>query len=141
MSWPNRLQVETVCKKRRREVEFAKAGLQLPDSDQPFPKRRTENASHVAEIFEEKIQSPANYVQSSLAERAILNDTSISVGSFESEVDDSSPVTSDGCGVLSVKEVANESIGQSMLNNKETITSMVSNYLIPHVYFLSHVEL
>ncbi|KAL9168389.1 hypothetical protein ABFS82_04G012000 [Erythranthe guttata] len=114
-------QVETVREKRRREMEFAKAGLELPDSDQPFAKRRNENASPSAEVFEEAIQSPAKNAQSSLAEKAIVYDTSVCVRSSENEVCDSAPVTSDGCGVLSVervansvKEVANESIGQSM---------------------------
>ncbi|XP_012846598.1 PREDICTED: uncharacterized protein LOC105966576 [Erythranthe guttata] len=95
-------QVETVRGKRRREVEFANAGLQLPDSDQPFAKRRTENAYHGAEVLEDKTQSPASYLQPCLAERVILNDTSISVRSSENEVCDSPPVISDGCGVLSV---------------------------------------
>lgn len=121
MRWPNQLQVETVREKRRREVEFSKAGLQLPDSDQPFAKRRTQHVSDNDDVYEYRTKSPADYVQSSLAERVILHNTSVSVGSSEKELRDSAPVTSDGCSALShkevdcsVKEVANETIEQSM---------------------------
>lgn len=119
MRWPNQLQVETVREKRRREVEFSKAGLQLPDSDQPFAKRQ--HVSDNDDVYEYRTKSPADYVQSSLAERVILHNTSVSVGSSEKELRDSAPVTSDGCSALShkevdcsVKEVANETIEQSM---------------------------
>ncbi|KAL0435922.1 UNVERIFIED_CONTAM: ATP-dependent RNA helicase DEAH13 [Sesamum radiatum] len=105
-------QVETVREKRRREVEFAKVGLELPDSDRPFKKRATNNASQNLEVKEDKIQSHAindnDHTPSSLAERVILHDTSISAGSSENEVCGDGPVTSDGDGVLSSREVASE---------------------------------
>ncbi|KAK4418101.1 ATP-dependent RNA helicase DEAH13 [Sesamum alatum] len=111
-------QVETVREKRRREVEFAKVGLELPDSDQPFKKRATNNASQNVEEYEDKIQSQAindsDQTRSSLAERAILHDTSISAGSSENEVCADGPVTFDGDGVISSKEVVSEANQPSM---------------------------
>ncbi|XP_011079618.1 ATP-dependent RNA helicase DEAH13 [Sesamum indicum] len=105
-------QVETVREKRRREVEFAKVGLELPDSAQPFKKRATNNSSQNIEVKEDKIQSQAindsDHTQSSLAERVILNDTSISTGSCENEVCGDGPMTSNGEGVLSSREVAGD---------------------------------
>ncbi|KAL0420073.1 UNVERIFIED_CONTAM: ATP-dependent RNA helicase DEAH13 [Sesamum radiatum] len=105
-------QVETVREKRRREVEYAKVGLELPDSDQPFKKRATNNASQNLEVKEDKIQSHAtndsDHTQSSLAERVMLHDMSISAGSSGNEVCGDGPVTSDGDGVLSSREVASE---------------------------------
>ncbi|KAI3449441.1 hypothetical protein Pfo_006106 [Paulownia fortunei] len=124
-------QVETVREKRRREVEFSKLGLELPNSDQPFTKRRSNNASSNVEVYEDKILSPAingsDYGQSPLVD---------SVGSFENEFCGNAPVTSDGGGVLFVKEVADETIGPSMpelpqmsthsFHNEETIKSTVT---------------
>ncbi|KAK6120171.1 hypothetical protein DH2020_046077 [Rehmannia glutinosa] len=117
-----KLEVETVREKRRREVEFSKAGLELPNGDQPFSKRRSTSVAHNVEVYEDKIQSPAingngsDNMQSSLADF---------VGSSDNEVCYNAPVISDGGGVLSIKEVTNESIEPSMseLPQKSTDSS------------------
>ncbi|PIN24158.1 DEAH-box RNA helicase [Handroanthus impetiginosus] len=124
-------QVETVREKRRREIEFSKVGLELPDSDQPFKKRRGDSASHDDEVHKDKIESPAtnggDYVQSSLAERAILHDGPVSAGFSENEVCDSGTITADGDDVLSVKEVANETIRPSVQELPEKTTKSFSH--------------
>lgn len=61
MNWFDVLQVETVREKRRREVEFSKAGLELPETDQPFTKKKRDNASQniEVEVNEDNTCSPA----------------------------------------------------------------------------------
>ncbi|KAL3648074.1 hypothetical protein CASFOL_009042 [Castilleja foliolosa] len=104
--------VETVREKRRREVEYSKAGLEMPNSGQPLTKKRANNASNGVEVNEDKIQSPAaingnesDDMQSSLDDF---------VGLSKNKACDNAPVFYNKTEVLSVKEVANEIIGPSM---------------------------
>ncbi|KAG8389524.1 hypothetical protein BUALT_Bualt02G0238300 [Buddleja alternifolia] len=120
-------QVETVREKRRREFEFSKVGLELPESDQPFKKRTSGNASHSSEVSKEKIEPNAinDYLPSSLPQRVILHDTPVSIGSSENGVCGNGTVTSDGDGDLSFKDVDDENVQSSMpdLPQKCTLSS------------------
>ncbi|KAH6793614.1 RNA helicase family protein [Perilla frutescens var. hirtella] len=93
-------QVETVREKRRREVEFSKAGLELPHAEKTIKKRKKYNASQSTdiEVYEDKICIPAVDVHS---------DTSMQSSHDE-------PVTSDGQGGVSVEEVANKNTQPSL---------------------------
>lgn len=44
------MQVETVREKRRREVEFSKAGLELPHAEKAHTKRKRDVVSHNDDI-------------------------------------------------------------------------------------------
>lgn len=87
-------QVETVREKRRREVEFSKAGLELPHAEKTTKKRKNDNASqnNDVEVYEDTICVPTIDVHS---------DTNMQSSHDE-------PVTSDGHGAVSVEEVATE---------------------------------
>ncbi|CAA0828231.1 RNA helicase family protein [Striga hermonthica] len=104
-------QVETVREKRRREVEFSKAGLELPSSDQPLTKKRSNNVYESVEVDEDKTESPAVNGYGSDNIQYTLDEF---VGPSGNEVCDNAPLTCDGSGVVSVKEVADENIVSSI---------------------------
>ncbi|KAL6500297.1 hypothetical protein OROHE_025663 [Orobanche hederae] len=105
-------QVETVREKRRREFDFSKAGLELPNSDQPLRKRRSNNVSHSVEAYTDKIRPLAINDNGNDDVQPSLDDV---VGLSTEKVCDNAQVTPAGNGFLLVKEVASESIVPSML--------------------------
>lgn len=134
MNW-SWLQVETVREKRRREVEFSKAGLELPHAEKCFTKRKRHNASQSTdlEVYEDKSSLPAIDVHS--------------FTNMQSSHDEL--VSSDGQGGVSVEEVADDSTQPSLPEfvDKSTHSSQieetiikptVSNYFIMHIYLSSH---
>ncbi|KAL8548762.1 hypothetical protein ACS0TY_007866 [Phlomoides rotata] len=99
-------QVETVREKRRREVEFSKAGLEL--TDQPSTKKKRDNASQniEAEVVEDKTSSPAINLNS---------ETNV-------QYSDDGFVTFGRAGGYSVKEGTNDTIQQSIPESPQKCT-------------------
>lgn len=80
-------QGETSREKRRREVQFSRAGLDVPHRDRPVKKRTVNNlSSDVLHDFEEMQSSPivnGNLLQSSIGEGEVPSNAPITPGSPE----------------------------------------------------------
>ena len=90
-----------MLEKRRRAVQFSKAGLEMPHSDQPFKSQDSDDASCKMESDLSKIRSRQEFdkidtVRPRMVQREVLNNASISLGS-SLEV-----VCSTGLGVISI---------------------------------------
>ncbi|KAL6508693.1 hypothetical protein OROGR_023404 [Orobanche gracilis] len=85
-------QVETVREKRRREVEFSKAGLELPHSGKAHAKRKRDNASENIDIqvYEDEISLPATDVHLDTSMQPLL-DGRVGVSFEEVENDNTQP--------------------------------------------------
>lgn len=66
-------QVETVREKRQREVQFSKAGLELPHSVQPFKKRTINDSACEIEHYCDRIQVPYSKEPAKHKEEALNN--------------------------------------------------------------------
>ena len=115
-----------MLEKRRRAVQFSKAGLEMPHSDQPFKSRDSDDASCKMESDLSKIRSRQEFdkidiVRPRMVQREVLYNASISLGS-SSEV-----VCSIGLGVISIhsptlpaKEVSKEKYDTSMQDRRNS---------------------
>ena len=115
-----------MLEKRRRAVQFSKAGLEMPHSDQPFKSQDSDDASCKMESDLSKIRSRQEFdkidtVRPRMVQREVLNNASISLGS-SSEV-----VCSTGLGVTSIhsptlpaKEVSEEKYDTSMQDRRNS---------------------
>ncbi|KAL6538007.1 hypothetical protein OROGR_011995 [Orobanche gracilis] len=85
-------QVETVREKRRREVEFSKAGLELPQSGKAHTKRKKDNASENIDIqvYEDEISLPDTDVHLDTSMQPLL-DGRVGVSFEEVENDNTQP--------------------------------------------------
>ncbi|KAL2556665.1 RNA helicase family protein [Forsythia ovata] len=104
-------QVETVREKRRRQVQFSKAGLELDDY-RPFKKRTSDNASSGVELYSDdnKLQviNVSNTPQPSLSERELQNHTSAPFQSSQELVCRNEPATLGEDAALTGEEVTSE---------------------------------
>lgn len=126
------LQVETVREKRRREVQFSKAGLELPHAEKALAKRKRDDTPQNIdiEVHEDEICLPATEIYSDTDMQASHDELGTSDG---------------GVGVL-MDEVANDNTQPSLpefeekpqfSQVEEMVEPMVSNY-ISIIYFSSH---
>ncbi|KAK9281521.1 hypothetical protein L1049_004424 [Liquidambar formosana] len=122
-------QVETMWEKRRRAVQFSKAGLDVPCSDQPFKRAGGNNVFCETEPDSENTRSRQKFEEMDCAElmvveREVLSTTSVSMGSSQE------PVGSNELGIkggydaaLSAKDITDKNSGTFMqedLNNLPT---------------------
>ena len=75
-----------MLEKRRRAVQFSKAGLEMTHSDQPFKSQDSDDASCKMESDLSKIRSRQEFdkidtVRPRMVQREVLNNASISLGS------------------------------------------------------------
>lgn len=135
-----------MLEKRRRVVQFFKAGLEMPHSDKPFKSQDSDNVSSEMESDSYTRQPGQDFdkidvLQPRTAQREVLSNGSISL--------DSSPVLvcSAGLGTnsrhsptLPAKEVSEEKYDRSMLERRNsTTTSSTADYqnnIKSKVYFM-----
>ncbi|CAI9781842.1 unnamed protein product [Fraxinus pennsylvanica] len=101
-------QVETVREKRRRQVQFCKAGLELDDY-RPFKKRTSDNASGGVELHPDdnksQVNNDSNSPLPSLPERELQNHISVRLQSSQEIVCRNEPATLGEDAALTVEEV------------------------------------
>ncbi|KAL3499521.1 hypothetical protein ACH5RR_038614 [Cinchona calisaya] len=102
-------QVETVREKRQREVQFSKAGLELPHCDQPFKKKTINNSALKVEHYSDRIQVVDSY-ESAEDNREALNNTCISSLSSKELTVSNEVGTFIGDADITIKEPAGDNI-------------------------------
>ncbi|CAI9774296.1 unnamed protein product [Fraxinus pennsylvanica] len=104
-------QVETVREKRRRQVQFSKAGLELDDY-RPFKKRTRDNTSGGVELHlddnKSEVNNEGNSLLPSSSERELQNHISAPLQSSQELVCRNEPATLGEDAALTVEEVNNE---------------------------------
>ncbi|KAI7989852.1 ATP-dependent RNA helicase DEAH13 [Camellia lanceoleosa] len=134
VTWSSRNigQVETVREKRRRALQFSKLGLAVPPGDQPFKAGVSplcEIEPHSGLIQPRQGLDENYFLQPVMAEREVITDIPVSLGSSKDSVCSSKiSAISESGATLAVMEVAKENSDANMQEDAQDSLPTSSNY-------------